>query len=233
MIVTHNTPHVDLERSVRSLKAVSDDVIGFDDGSSDDTFVRLKNLGVSAVRSSKSSPMMLSVRRSMLYSEAERRGADWVICIDDDEEISPLLQRSLPEALFSLPGEYASVKCEFVNFWGDERHRRKERLGEFVAWRANRGYSYYPTIQKIMENPDRIEAWHATRPPPAAAMTNQAAHQVFWMPPDHALLHYANSSQERIEARRKWSAETGLSNRLNDEPTPDDVEEVPDPAPWA
>lgn len=225
-LVTHNTRPEDLERAVASLRAVSDQVVAFDDASDNGTYDRLRGMVDVIMGSGSPEPRLLQLRRAALYSEAERLGADWFVCHDDDEALSPTIQANFRGLLSVVPDESRSLSATHVHFYGDLLHR-KVCAQEFFAWRANQGFSYYAQMQRVLfQAPDPSdESWHCTRPPIAAQRPGNALKF-----PKYALLHYGMSSQDRLEARREWYAKNGLRNRLNNEPLPGELADV-DPVP--
>lgn len=239
--VTHNAIPGDLFRAIRSLRAVSDHVLVFDDHSTDNTPDIAVAFADQVFTSTRACARALTLRRATLYAEAERLGADWFVYIDQDEELSPTIQASLRALLTNLShgaskdSHITSVNALWCHFYKDLRHRVIAKNGcttptEMFAWRANNGCSYYEGLLDLYLDDGSPEAAqraiHQPRQPAGAQDMNLTLRY-----PYAAILHYANSTPERLAARLEREAQTGLVNEIN-QPLPEHVVEVPENPEW-
>jgi glycosyltransferase involved in cell wall biosynthesis len=230
--VTYNAI-ANIEKVAASLRAVCDVTLAFDDGSDDGTRDVLPRLFDYCFRPKERVPELLTLRRSLLYAEAERLGAKWYVYHDHDEELSPSLREAGRSILLECENTgHTAVLAPLVQFWGDTRHRmvkRGEQPCEYVAWRADKRYNYYPTLAEIFRKRDVNYTWHAPRLPCMAGRPNET---LLIRYPWGALLHYGNVPAEKALARREWARSIGLDNIYYDPPAPGELKDVPDCPEW-
>ena len=238
-VLTHNCID-DVGRAVASLRSVSDVVLAFDDGSTDGTVDALRKSSDFLMTYPNPEPRLVLLRRSLLYAEAEKIGADWFVYHDDDEALSPSAMAGLRGVLDGLHEDrrVLSVNAAVVNYWGDMRHRLVECsyldeniMREVVAWRCNAGFNYYEALVTVFRAWDSDVGWHAHRAP-IGMFVREKTVGLSW--PDAALLHYANSTPERTAARLRWSSGTGLHNGRDFKPASGEIPviEIEENPPW-
>ena len=83
-----------LARTIASVKNFADEIIVVDNESSDDTAQVAKKLGTKIF--SRPNNLMLNVNKNFGFSKAE---GDWILCLDDDEEVTPELSAEIQSAI--------------------------------------------------------------------------------------------------------------------------------------
>ena len=222
-----------IEKVAASLRATCDVTMAFDDGSDDGTQELLPKLFNIVFPSKVRYPGMLTLRRAMLFSEAQRLGAKWFVYLDHDEVFGKRLEESLRGILEHCEAEDKEmVMAPLVQFWGDTKHRmvkRGEMPGECIAWRADLGFNYYGTLCEIFTHNDTNYRWHAPRAPFGVGANDKT---MILRYPHAALLHYGTIPAEKAAKRREWAKSIGLANLYYEEPGPGELEEVDENPAW-
>lgn len=212
-----------LPRCVASARRLCHEVVGYDDGSTDGTGAWM-DANLDHVFHGERNEWKEEIRhKHLMLEEARRRGADWVLWIDCDEELSPPAVAAIPRAIGADPA-LTGVCIPEINLWRDRQHYRVDAqfwpAGFLRLWRVRPELRY---------TEDQVEQRSLHRPqfPDAAREKMVSLEQ-----PDHVLgvvgepmVHYSWDSPEKIAAKYARYAAQGQDGwaleRLRD--TPDAV----------
>ncbi len=86
-----------LSRTLASVKSVADEIIVVDNESPDETAAVAKKFGAKVYI--RPNNLMLNVNKNYGFTKAS---GDWILCLDDDEEITAELAREIKEAMNTL-----------------------------------------------------------------------------------------------------------------------------------
>lgn len=206
-----------LPRAVRSMRRICNEIIGYDDGSTDGGGAwGDANLDACIHGASNDWDAEIQHKHAML-EEAKRRGADWVLWLDADEELSPQAVAGLRK----LEGKegVTGICIPEINLWRDEHNYRIDsqygNAGFLRAWRVT-------PLLKYSDEQVWGRGLHLPQFPKAAQAKLEGLQQ-----PDHELgiigepiIHHSWSSPEKIQAkyeRYKAKGQSGWSlDRLLD-----------------
>ncbi len=115
-----------IEQTLKSLQGLTDDIVVYDNGSTDGTIEKAKALNVQ-VRQGSWEGFGKTKRKAIALAKY-----DWILSLDADEAIDPLLKKSLLE--FEPANEKIVGEIKFKNFfvdkwlrfgeWGNDKHIR-------------------------------------------------------------------------------------------------------------
>ena len=104
VVSTHNRSK-SLTRTLQSVRAIADEIIVVDSGSIDDTVKTARRFTAHVF--SRPNNIMLNVNKNFGFTKAT---SDWILNLDDDEEVIPALVREIRACLKSAPSNV-------VGFW--------------------------------------------------------------------------------------------------------------------
>lgn len=178
-----------LPRCVASARRLCQEIVGYDDGSTDGSGAWMDAHMDHVFHGAKNDWHDEIAHKKLMLDEAKRRGADWILWIDCDEQ----LMRGTPDAVKKRIAENPELTgiclCE-INLWGDEQHYRTDKgfgdAGFLRLWK-NR-----PELQYGEVGP----GLHRHQFPEAAREKIESLGY-----PSPGILHYSWSSHEKIVAK--------------------------------
>lgn len=99
VISTHNRS-ASLARTLDSVRVLDGEIIVVDSGSTDDT-VKVARTYTKHVYT-RPNNLMLNVNKNFGFSKAT---CDWILCLDDDEDVTPALAKEIQATLRSVPSD--------------------------------------------------------------------------------------------------------------------------------
>lgn len=99
-----------LARVMKSVKGLADEFVVVDNDSMDETQTIAKQFGAKFFR--KTNNKMLNVNKNYGFSKAT---GDWILCLDDDEEIPPKLAIEIKEILRNP--QFVNRDSDIVGYW--------------------------------------------------------------------------------------------------------------------
>lgn len=101
VVSTHNRS-VSLARTLRSVQKFADEIIVVDSGSTDDTVAVAKTFTTKVYK--RQNNLMLNVNKNFGFTKAT---SDWILNLDDDEELPDLLAKEIQKRLMHAPADIA------------------------------------------------------------------------------------------------------------------------------
>jgi glycosyltransferase involved in cell wall biosynthesis len=208
-----------IERCITNLKSFCDDIVAYDDGSTDGTYEYLKDNCTKVIRAEKNDWLNELHHKGELLSVALELQPDFIIWADCDEIFQHNMTHMVKKAL-DLAVQHGCDGIDFreVNLWKSLSWCRLDNQyndGVFCrAWRNNGKLSYSPKT-----------GHHLSQVPQGVGRT--------FLCTDINIIHYGFSSTEKIQNKYNRYKELGQSGynlqRLIDERT---LKLAPVPREW-
>lgn len=200
---------VNLPRAVRSMRRICDAVIGYDDASTDGSGAWADEHLDECFHGERNEWGREVAHKSLMLERARAIGADWVLWVDADEELSPPAVAAL-RRLEARP-DLTGITIPEINLWRSQSSYRVDRAfgdaGFLRAWRMRPELRYH----------DAPEGLHQAQFPPAARERMAGLRY-----PDEPMIHYSWDSPEKIAAKHARYAAQGQCgenlDRLQDDP---------------
>lgn len=111
VVINAQNVEKDLENALSSVRALADEVVVVDQGSTDNTRIVAGKFGAK-VFDHKSVPYV-EIARNFAISKA---GSDWILILDPDEEVSPILSKKVKEVIEDNKADFFRIPRKNIVF---------------------------------------------------------------------------------------------------------------------
>lgn len=145
IIQVYNELPENLPRAVRSARRLCQEMIGYDDGSTDGSGAWMDANLDHVIHGERNEWNMELLHKHLMLEEAKRRGADWIFWIDCDEELSPPALAAIPRCIDG-DAEMTGIGIPEMHLWRTQTHYRVDagfgRSGFLRLWRVTPALRY-------------------------------------------------------------------------------------------
>jgi glycosyltransferase involved in cell wall biosynthesis len=206
MVQTYNEEkNGNLLRCLKSLANYCDDLVVYDDGSTDDSFGIYSKFTTHVIRSTKNDFRNELAHKQELIEYCKKLGADWIWRIDADEVIEPRGESEIRKLISDT--EKTGWAFHMVNLWRSPAFYRVDNGYNDVVF--NRLWRVHPSLHFNVQT-----GLHLTNYPVGATDKEGFA--------DLQIIHYGFASDEAILAKYRMYKEHGqqgsaLSRLVNEQ----------------
>jgi hypothetical protein len=211
LIQFHNEMTENLPRALWSMRKLCDYIVGYDDGSTDDSTRYAASYCDFLMIGTENDWQAEILHKHKMLEHLRKVGVDWVLWMDADEA----LMAPTPDAVRAKVAEdpdLTGICLSEINLWRDEQHYRVDRqfgdAGFLRLWRMRPELVYESPYDKGLHRPQF---------PPAARERIVSLGY-----PAPGILHYSWSTPAKIKAKHARYAAQGQSgeslDRLEDDP---------------
>lgn len=190
-----------IDRSIRSFMPLCEQVLVFDDHSTDDTREICRSIPGVTVFESPFQGLNESLDKNWLLSQASRLKPDWVCFWDGDEILAPGHQAALEKA---MRGPHGCLSLRIIYLWNDERTMRSDGVyGDF-----HRESVFRPNGSRFVSMPG-VANFHCGNVPRGNRINRRVLHDVH-------LLHTGYLHREDRERKFAWYNKVDPNNVSED-----------------